>query len=209
MQLDLDTVNEKLRACQTPMTGLNIITPLARLSFPNLLTPQQNKKEPTRKPKYGTSLLIPAQFNIDMLKTAASKAAFDKWGSKAAEMRLKTPFLKAGEYKYEGYEDGWTLLRCSCLSKPTVLMKSPDGVIKITEANAEEIYPGRWCIASLNPFTYEEQGNKGVSFGLNNVVLQYNDDALGGRVRAEDEFEDIGNYEGGAAAATGTVADLF
>ena len=126
-----------------------------------------------------------------------------EWGSKAKDMKIKSPFLKAEEFKYEGSLPGWTVLRLTSDSKPTVLdaAQNAGSLIKLTEEDPETVYPGRWCTVSLNCFAYDVNGNKGVSFGLNNIMLLNHDDSLGGRMKAEDEFE---APEGSFAAAGGS-----
>jgi hypothetical protein len=49
---------------------------------------------------------------------------------------------------------------------------------------------------SVNFFPYNTNGNKGVGCGLNNLQKIADGDYLGGRTRAEDDFEAWGD-EGG------------
>ena len=48
----------------------------------------------------------------------------------------------------------------------------------------------------LRPFTYDTNGSKGVSFGLQNLQKLRDGERIDGRMRPEDEFEAI---ESGAA----------
>ncbi len=192
-QFDLDAVEPEYRKCQLPKSGSNIITPLARLSFPNLQKPRPNKKGDAadKKKKYGASLLIPAGFSLKLLKADVERAIEDKWGEKRPA-KLKLPFLEAGDFEYEGYERGWTLIRATCDVRPGVI----DGLegTKITEEDDEAIYPGRWCVASIRAFAYDVDGNRGIAFGLGNVRLLHHDEPLGGRVSAEQEFDVAPEY---------------
>lgn len=206
---DINSVAKDLLACRIPKKGSNIITPICRLSFPHLFHPKAMKDaKPDDKKKYSCSLLVPPQCDLTKLKDMASEAAREKWGEKVTTMKLKTPFLQAGEFEYEGYINGWTLLRLSAINKPSVVHQKGADIIKLTEEDESEAYPGRWCIASLNAFAYEQKGNKGVAFGLNNIFLLNHDNSLGGKMKAEDEFEAIGDYTGGGAA-TGSIDSLF
>lgn len=190
---DLEAVEPEYRKCQLPKSGSNIITPLARLSFPNLQKPRPNKKGDAadKKKKYGCSLLIPPGFSLKLLKADIERAADDKWGEKRPKS-LKLPFLEAGDFEYEGYERGWTLIRATCDVKPGVI----DGLegVKIVEDDDPAIYPGRWCVASIRAFAYDVDGNRGIAFGLGNVRLLHDDESLGGRVRVEDEFDVAEEY---------------
>ena len=58
--------------------------------------------------------------------------------------------------------------------------------------DAEQVYPGRWCIALVNAWAYSNSGNNGVSFGL--IHLQVLDDAerFGAQVpKAESVFKPV------------------
>lgn len=168
--------------CRVSQAG-NIITPKARLSFPQVFTA---KAAPgSDKLKFSVSLLIPPTSDIGLLIDAVKKTAAEKWGDKLPA-KLKSPFLKAEDFEYDGYEEGWVLLRATSLQKP--------GIVDATGQNCDEesqVYPGRWCVASLRPFAYDTNGNRGVSFGLQNIQLLDHDDPIGGRARAENEFEPV------------------
>ena len=219
--LDLNTLPKELLTCRPAREGSNIISPIARLSFPTFFEPESIGNDPTGKKKYSCSLLIPPQCDLALLKKAAGEAAVAKWGAdKVPEMvqqkKLKTPFLQAVDYKYDGYITGWTLLRPSSENRPTVLdaMQSAGSLIKLLEENVDYVYPGRWCVVTLNAFAYEQKGNKGVSFGLNNVMLLNHDESLSGRAKAEDEFEAPqglagAGVEGGAPVKSATIESLF
>lgn len=172
------------KKCRVSEAG-NIITPKCRMSFPQLLEPKAPPGNPDGKKKYNVSLLIPADADISILREAAEKVAKEKWGDKMPA-KLKSPFLKAEEYEYEGYEKGMILLRPSSITKPGIVNAKGEAV-----AEENEIYPGRWCVASLRAFTYDNSGNRGVSFGLQNIQLLDHDDPIGGRARAETEFAPV------------------
>lgn len=168
--------------CKVTASG-NIISPKARISFPQVFTA---KKAPgADKEKFSASFLLPPNHDITLLKQAAEKAAKEKWGDKLPA-KLKSPFLKAEDFEYEGYEKGWVLIRATSLQKPGIVNAKAENVDE-----ESEVYPGRWCIASLRPFAYEFNGNRGVSFGLQNIQLLDHDDPIGGRARAENEFEAV------------------
>jgi hypothetical protein len=164
--------------------GGNIITPKCRLSFVHLISPNENSKTKKGAPKYQVSLLIPPKTDLTLMKKSAAAAAKEKWGGDMPK-KLKTPFLDAGEYDYEGYEKGWTLIRASTTRKPQIVnaRNQPVG------DDHAEIYSGRWACVSLNAYGYDTDGNKGVSFGLQNVQLLDHDTPFAGGASAEDEFE--------------------
>src|SRR5690606_7525804 len=57
--------------------------------------------------------------------------------------------------------------------------------------DSTEIYSGVWARVSINAVAFNTQGNKGVSFGLNHVQKVRDGDYLGGRSKAEDDFEPL------------------
>jgi hypothetical protein len=176
-----------------PGKGDNVITPKARMSFPHLFTAHSAAEG--AKPKFGVSLLIPADSDIQLLKDAAARVVKENWGDKVPK-GLKSPFLKAGDYESTAAFEGWTLIRATAISKPGIVDPQNKGV-----TDESEVYPGRWCVASLRAFTYDTGTNKGVSFGLQNVQVLDHDEPLNGRARAEDEFEPAGGESGGTAAS--------
>ena len=95
--------------------------------------------------------------------------------------------------------------------------------LKITDPSL--IFAGCTVKASVNPFAYEQTGNRGVAFGMQNIQLWQNQDVerLDNRASAEDEFTAEAAPEGalsslstsgaGTAAAGGVkgkaLSDLF
>ncbi len=208
MPLDLTTLDKKLLEARPAKEGKNLITPIARLSFPTLFTAKAAGKTPKEgdKKKFSCSLLIPPSADISKLKKMAQEAAQAKWGDKLKDIKIKSPFLKAEEYKYEGYLPGWVLIRASTETKPQVMEAQKGSMVRLTEDDPESVYPGRWCVATVNAYAYDVNGNKGITFGLNNVLLLNHDDSLGGRMKAEDEFEaPDGDFEQPTADAVGSM----
>lgn len=197
--------------------GGNIITPKARLSYPNLFTPNARAKTQDGKLKYTLSVLIPPDADIGPLKAAAEKAAIDEFGAEKmkslVEMkRFNIPWLDAFEKSRTeknpaGDEQfkGWTLLRVTSLQKPQIVNAKLENV-----DDESEVYPGRWACVSLRPFAYPARtgGNAGVSFGLRNVQLLDHDTPLAGsNVQAQDEFEPVDTDGGEDAPSEGATAD--
>jgi len=54
-----------------------------------------------------------------------------------------------------------------------------------------EVYSGCYGRASVNFFPYSHKGNRGVACGLNNVQKLADGESLGGRSRAEDDFDAV------------------
>ena len=160
--------------------GLKVMSPKFRLSFPDLLKPRAFQGQ---DPKYSISMLFPPDADLSELKKKATEAAKEKWADKIPK-NLNKPFRDASELDYDGYEDGWILIRASSQNKPGIVDEDRIDVI-----DPGEIYPGRWARAILVPFAYDTAGNKGVSFGLRGVQLLDHDDQFGGGGFNSDDFD--------------------
>ncbi len=184
----------------------NIRTPRGKISFPALITPRANPSKPNDPPKYQVTLLIPPTANIEVMQTEAAAAARAKWGD-TLPPNLRSPFLKAEELvgeKGRTYGDefnGWTVIRLWSKMKPDLVDGSGQRVDE-----EREIYAGRWARISVRPYAYSKDGNRGVSFGLQNVQLLENDTPIAGaRARAEDEFETVTPSGDTGSASAGSV----
>lgn len=206
------TINFK--TCRESKSGNgNILSPKARMSFVTLLEPRKPKSG-QGDAKYSVTILIPADADITLLKQAAAAKAKEKWGDKLPA-KLKSPFLKAEEQINEktgepwtGYLPGMIAIRATAKTRPGIV--HPSGKAVDEGDIGKEAYSGRWATVSLRAFHYDVDGNKGVSFGLQNVQLLDRDEPLGGgRASAEDEFESAGDSFASDSSAGGASADPF
>lgn len=178
----------------------NIMTMKGRMVWPSLLEPSKMRGQDDSQAKYQITLLVPAGANIDALKAAAKEAAEKKFGSNVPK-GLRSPFRKTEEKDNlaELAEDFPFFIIARSKDRPGVV--GPNG--KATD-DPEGIYSGRWARMTVQAFGYDQSGNRGVSFGLQNVQLLDHDDALsvgGGRVPAESEFAAVeGAGEEGASS---------
>lgn len=167
----------------------DIKTPLARLSFPNLLKPQVNKDDAgNTTEKYNCVLLFPKTTDISALKNAVATVAKEQWGDKAAQWikdgLIKHPFLdgdgpqglskKTGE-RHAGYA-GTTFIRCATTLKPKVVDRKVQPIV-----DPEDLYAGCYVYAVVNCYTWENPKNgKGVSFGISLMQVAKDGERLGG-----------------------------
>ncbi len=170
----------------------NLISPKGRLSYVHLLAVNP-KSKPTKdgKLKYTTSFLLPPDCDFTLAKQKVTDAAREKWGVKMDDENfrkaLRLPFLKAEEKGYDAATfKGWVLIRLTSTSKPQVVDANNADVLE-----PRDLYAGRWARISMNPFVYDTDGNRGVSFGVVNVQLLEHDEPMSGRPVANDEFEKV------------------
>lgn len=161
-----------------------VMTPEFRVSFPAVFKPKRQKGDATSEPKYGLTMLFPKGADLSKLKAAAQEVVKEKWGDKPPK-NLRSPFRDQGEKEYEGYEEGAVFVSASSKQKPGLVDRQRQDIIDETE-----FYPGCYARATVRAFAYDNNGNKGVAFGLNNVQKLRDGDPLGGRTRAQDDFAD-------------------
>lgn len=167
-----------------------LITPKARLSFPNLFTPKAGMNGGDEK--YSACLVFAPGTDLSELEAAALNVAKEKWADKAEGLlrtgRLRWPFRTDVEEK--GYEPGSVFINVNSKNQPGVVGRyaGPDGKPVAIE-DPLEVYAGCYVRASVKAFAYDTSGNRGISFGLNNIQKLDDGPRLDGRKRAEDEFD--------------------
>lgn len=195
----------------TTKQNTKVITSAATLSYPHLDKPQP--AEDGKKPKYSATLVFTPEHlatpegkaTMAALQAAAVAAATEKFGAKyqhpesGAELGaadairegvIRSPFRKDAIAK--GYPAGSIFINCRTEQKPGVVYKhaGADGKPAPIPADKirDELYAGAQVRASVVAFGYATNGNKGVSFALNNVQKVGEGKRLDNRTAAEDEF---------------------
>lgn len=186
-----------------------IRTSRAVLSYPHLVTPQPGQNG--GKPKYSAALiwtleLQDAEFKkfkaeADAAIIEAAKAKFGasvNVGGKTVSIEqvialggLHTPFRTDAVLK--GYPEGSIFTNVRTEQQPGIVFayQGEDGkpAVMTPEAVKTEMYPGAIVRATLAAFGYDNSGNKGVSFALNNLQKLGDGPRLDGRVSAENDFD--------------------
>lgn len=175
-------------AKENTANSTKIITDKVRLSYAHIFQP--HAVDANQEPKYSTAILIPKTDKKTLKRIraaveAAKELGKNKWGGKVPA-NLKTP-LRDGDEEREDQEEyaGCYFLNCSSKQKPGIVDKNLQEII-----SSEEIYSGCYARVSINFFPFAVSGNKGVAAGLNNIQKLADGDYLGGRAKAEDEFDE-------------------
>jgi hypothetical protein len=187
----------------------NVLTPKFRVSYPNVLKAKRN--ELNGKDEYGLVALFPKGCDLTVLKKAAQEAIVAKWGSdnKKWPANLRTPFRDQAEKSKSdeasgkktlpaGHEEGAIFINLKSTNKPGVVNERNEDII-----NETDFYAGCWAHATVRAYAYDNKGNRGVSFGLQNIQKVKDGDTLGSRTKAQDDFAPI---EG---ATTSDATGLF
>lgn len=145
-------------------------------------------------PKYSVSLIIPKSDTITIEKIKnAIKAAYDDGQSKLkgngksvpALSVLKTP-LRDGDLERpddDAYKNSY-FINANSASAPGIVDADRQPII-----DRSEVYSGVYGRASINFYAYNANGNKGIACGLNNLQKIKDGEPLGGKSRAEDDFD--------------------
>lgn len=156
----------------------NVRTCPFRASFPNIF--EKGKPiAPNPEGKYGTTLLFPAIADLSVLRAEATAVAFAKWpGLKdgSLKMSLHTPFRdQAEKQQFEGYSPGSIFMTATSERQPPCVDTRLAPVV-----DRNKVYPGVWAIATLRCYDFDKGVKKGVTFGLQSIMIIADDTQLGG-----------------------------
>lgn len=186
-----------------------IITPVFRVSYPNVFEPRINTLN--KKMEYSLVALFKHGEDLSKLRKAAEAAVVKKWGADRAKWPkgMRTPFRDQADKEKdmdgklvmpEGHTKGAIYLNLKSTTRPGVVDENVQPIM-----DAEKFYAGCYAIAQVSCYTYDQAGNKGVNFGLENVQFVKDGESFSGRVRAEAAFSPIATSSGGAEADASEV----
>lgn len=169
-----------------------ITGPKTRWSYANVWDP---KSINGGDPKYSVSLIIPKSDKATVSKIkAAIQAAYEEGESKLrgngkvvpALSALKTP-LRDGDTDRPGddaYADAY-FVNANSGTAPGIVDADRNPIL-----DRSEVYSGVYGRASINFYAFNSNGNRGIACGLNNLQKVRDGEPLGGKSRAEDDFDD-------------------
>jgi hypothetical protein len=165
-----------------------IVTPMATLSFPQLFTmkPRAAKGEPC----FSCSLLFSPEVQktpeYKALKNACKEVFVEKFGEAAFAKGIESPFRDASEKEYTAYDEGWVYISPWTKNKPGLVDRNRNDILA-----PEDVYAGQIVRAYVNPFAWEFNKRKGVSFGLNGIQILVKDaPRIDGRASLDKVFDD-------------------
>ena len=183
-----------------------VVTDKVRFSFCNVCSPRRN--DFNGKDEFSTQILVAKSdtTTVAALKDAARAALATKWGDKVPT-KVRNP-MRDGDTETKG--DGSALgpeykhhffMTVKSSKRPGIIDSSGVELLGL-----DDVASGDWGRVSLNAYAYDAAGNKGVSFGLNNVQLMSKGESLGGgRPSAAADFGVATSTT--AAPVAETVAD--
>jgi hypothetical protein len=177
------------------MISTRVVTGKVRFSFVNVFEARAFGEG--QEPKYSVMLLIPKSDvgTVTRIKkaidAAAQKGLATKFNGKMPAV-LKTTFKDADkdmDQDGEIFADKWDytknhyIINVSTKNQPQIVDGQLNPII-----NPTEFYSGCYGRASINFFAYNNNGNKGISAGLNNLQKLEDGEPLGGMTTAEQDF---------------------
>ena len=168
-----------------------VVTGKVRLSYVHVFEPFSNN--PDKDPSYSTVILIPKSDKATLKKiTDAQQAALEagkaKFGGKIPPNWKNTLHDgdQDGDLERNPEYEGHMFMTISSKTRPGIVDQDVNQIM-----DSSEVYSGCYARVSMNAFAFNTQGNRGVSFGLNHVQKLADGDYLGGRSRAEDDFDSV------------------
>lgn len=157
-----------------------------RLSYLNVWEPKSINGS---DPKYSVSVIIPKSdkktLNAIMKAIEAAKEeGTTKLGGKVPA-NLKTP-LRDGDVDRPDDPNyaGCYFINANSWDAPQVVDSKVQRIL-----DRSEVYSGCYGKVSLNMYIFNVNGNRGVAAGLGNIQKLKDGEPLGGKSRAEDDFE--------------------
>ena len=167
-----------------------VVTGRVRLSYTSLFEARASRDNPGAEPKFSTTILIPKSDTktLAAIKAAQEAAIAAKWPKRPAKIASTLHDgdgvkEKTGEPYGPECKGHWVMSVASKV-RPNVVDASLQPIL-----DASMVRSGDYARVSINAYCYDTSGNRGVSFGLNNVQKLADGEPLGGgRSRAEDDF---------------------
>jgi hypothetical protein len=173
-----------------------------RIAYPHLFEPYAYQNGPNKK--YEITLMIPKSDTKTMedIKKALAAAKARKWPAGAGK-EVQSPVKDGDEMSTDAFKDHW-IIRAKA-GKPDGSGRPGVVLPNLKPAAADDIVSGDFCNVDINAYGYDQSGNKGLSFGLNNVQLAMKGDRIGsGKARPESVFEAM---EMAGSPSTGETAE--
>lgn len=170
-----------------PVTRTKVITGKVRVSYAYLTKARKNDRG---EDKFSCTILLPKsdKATYDALKAAEKAAGAAKFPGKDAGFLVALPSTiydgngrrKSGDLFGPECKDCW-VFTASTSDRPGCVDENLQPLM-------EPIKSGDYCRVSLNAYGFDTAGNRGVSFGLQNVQLLERGESLTGRTDAATDF---------------------
>lgn len=180
----------------TTASATKVVTGKVRLSYVHVFEPYSQDSDD--EGKYSTVILIPKRDKATLGKIeAAIKAATEQGKNTKFDGKVPNNLQitlhdgdEEGDLERNPEYEGHMFMSVSSKTKPGIVDSDVNPIMDSTE-----VYSGCYARVSINAFPFNYKGKKGISFGLNHIQKLADGDYLGGRSRAEDDFEAVDSEE--------------
>lgn len=174
------------------MPSKKVMTPEFRASYVSLDRPKAGLKDPNEK-FYSICMIFDKDADLSELKQLVHDTMMARWGKKPGG--FQSPFFDGTAYneKHDGKHPYCVGKICANAKNKEEYGKPGQWDLELDAPIVEEgaIYSGCYCRATVTAYTYDTGGNRGVSFGLQNVAKAKDGDRLAGRDTAENDFASV------------------
>ncbi len=170
----------------------NVTTPHFVASYPKLHKPELN--DLSGQLEYSVVALFKKGQDLSVLKKAAEDLLVEKLGADKTKWPkgLKSPFRDQADREKDGklppgHEAGAIFMNLKSKQRPGVVDQNVQAII-----DENQLYAGAVCHATVRPYYYDQKGNKGIAFGLQNIQMVADGTPIGGaRANAASEFAPV------------------
>jgi hypothetical protein len=159
-----------------------VITPLFRVSFPHVFQPHAMTEG--QEKKYSVAMLFDKKTDLSPLIKLAKDTMASAFGAKAWDSgKYRKPFRDGDEKSDLGGYKGTMFAPASSFERPGLIDSNREDII-----SEEDFYAGCYAKASVTCYSYDQGGNKGVAFGLQNLIKLKEGERFSSRSSAQDDF---------------------
>lgn len=171
------------------------MTPRFTVSYPKVFKAELNTL--SGKMEFSTVALFKKGEDLSALKKAAEEVLIEKLGADKAKWPkgLKSPFRDQSDREKEGvlpagHVAGAIFMSLKTSNKPGVVNQDVQPII-----DESEFYAGCVAQATVRAYYYDQKGNKGVAFGLQNLQKVAEGEPLSGRSSPSEDFKPVEGAE--------------
>jgi hypothetical protein len=190
-------------AVPKPRTAKQVVTPKARLNYAHLFEPAPRMRKAVAGSRnaelvFQCCLVFEAGTDIQGMRNAAAAACKEKWGDQwqkiSAAPTFKRPFKSSADRAdQEGFPPGSVFITVWSKNKPGIVDQ-----VKRPILDPNQLYSGCYVKADLNAYAYEQEGGRGVAFGLNNIQKIADGERLDGRRDPQAVFDVVEGFDAAA-----------
>lgn len=167
-------------------SSARIVTPVGRLSFPYLFTPEVNKLNPGAPAKYTSLIVFDSDADLHKIEAIMAEVIAAQWGDAGLPAGANNPLRDASEKAGMGepFTSGSKFIKVQSQFAPGLVDINRQPIL-----DPKEIYRGVYARVHIHAYAYDNV-QKGVGFGLDNVQKVEDGPVEGSTADAGSAFPD-------------------